>query len=83
MKLDVKSPLLKKLILEVCEEGAMETEKASIHWPNEDIFRFRDKLAEAAEKEGGLVKEHMQVLTDLINKEFASKVRDCREMHPK
>jgi hypothetical protein len=41
-KLDVKSPLIKKIIGDVVPklQGAMETEKASFEWPDDDIFRY-------------------------------------------
>lgn len=38
-KLDVKSPFIKKIVKDVCQEGAMETERASVHWPHDGMFR--------------------------------------------
>jgi hypothetical protein len=41
-KLDIKSPLIKRIIKEVVKEekAAMESEKASVEWPNENLFRY-------------------------------------------
>jgi len=41
-KLDVKSPLIKEIIKDACppERAAMESEKASTQWPNDEIFRY-------------------------------------------
>ena len=40
-KLDVKSPLIKDAIKEGCppESAALESEKASTLWPNDELFR--------------------------------------------
>ena len=41
-KLDVKSPLIKDAIKEGCppESAALESEKASTLWPNDELFRY-------------------------------------------
>ncbi|KAI5780006.1 P-loop containing nucleoside triphosphate hydrolase protein [Geopyxis carbonaria] len=83
IKLDVKSPLLKKIIKEVCNEGAMETEKASLEWPSEELFRWRDHIREAAEKGGDLAVKHTAVLLDLIGTQFPGKIRDIKDYFPR
>lgn len=41
-KLDIKSPLIRKIIKKTVEgeKASMESEKASVQWPNNDLFRY-------------------------------------------
>lgn len=84
-KLDIKSPLIRKILRDVVtdEQATMESEKASIEWPNSNVFRYRNQIREAAEKDGELAVRHISVLMKLIEKDFASKISDVENMFPK
>ena len=84
-KLDVKSPLIRAIIKDVVpvEKAAMESEKASVVWPNADLFRYREHIHAAAAKQGPLAVAHVAVLSELIRDEYADRIEDVNNMIPK
>jgi AAA+ superfamily predicted ATPase len=83
-KLDVKSPFLREILKETVPpvKAAMDSEKASTAWPNDEIFRYRDHIKQAAEKKGGLAMEHAEVLMTLIESEYSGRIEDIQYMFP-
>ncbi|KAF8539779.1 P-loop containing nucleoside triphosphate hydrolase protein [Trichophaea hybrida] len=81
----IKSPLIRGVIKDVVksEAAAMESDDASVDWPNDELFRYRNHIRISAEKEGELTVKHVAVLLELIEKEYASKIRDIKLMFPK
>lgn len=84
IELDIKSPLILDVVKEtvLSERARLET-KFSLAWPNENLFRYRERLREAARKKDDLTARHIDVLVKLIEDEFASRIRDINDMFPK
>ncbi|RPA85072.1 P-loop containing nucleoside triphosphate hydrolase protein, partial [Ascobolus immersus RN42] len=84
-EMEVKSPLIKEVLKEACDERAMDTAGATIPWPNDKVFRYRGRIREAAKKKSELAEKHCAVLLDylLLEKNFAEKIRDIDDMFPK
>lgn len=85
-KLDIKSPLIRQVIKSAAPtlSAAMEAEKATLNWPCDGLFRYRDHIQAAADEcENPLAAEHVEVLMDLIHDEFGPQIREVEEMFPK
>ncbi|KAF4625596.1 hypothetical protein G7Y89_g12572 [Cudoniella acicularis] len=83
-KLDIQSPLILEVLQErVEEEKAALVSKASVKWPNDNVFRYRKQIKETAIEKGELAIKHVDLLLELIQEEYASKIRDIENMFPK
>ncbi|KAF7886450.1 hypothetical protein EAF00_010553 [Botryotinia globosa] len=82
--LDIQSPLIREIIHDVVkEERAMILSKNSIDWPNDNVFRYRKLIQDAAIKKGELAVKHMGVLLELIDTEYSTRIRDIENMFTK
>ncbi|KAH8808670.1 P-loop containing nucleoside triphosphate hydrolase protein [Xylogone sp. PMI_703] len=83
-KLDIRSPLILDILQDtVKEEQATLVSTGAIKWPNDEVFRYRKRIQDAAVKKGELAVKHVEVLLELIDTEYATRLKDIDAMFPK
>lgn len=82
--LDIKSYLILEVLKAVIVSQAAELEgHSSIPWPNNDVFRYREEIRRVATERGDLALQHVTVLMELIEQDYASRIRDINDLFPK
>ncbi|KAF7925776.1 uncharacterized protein EAE98_007001 [Botrytis deweyae] len=82
--LDIQSPFIRDIIHDIVkEERAMLLSKNSIDWPNDNVFRYRKGIQDAAIEKGELAVKHVGVLLKLIDTEYSTRIKDIENMFAK
>ncbi|KAH8820722.1 hypothetical protein F5884DRAFT_720005 [Xylogone sp. PMI_703] len=83
--LDMRSPLIRNVVKNtVKSEVAYLETGSSVTWPHDGLFRYRDSIRKFASEQGDeLTITHVNVLLDLINTEFATKIESINTMFSK
>ncbi|KAL8708050.1 MAG: hypothetical protein Q9225_007662 [Loekoesia sp. 1 TL-2023] len=83
-RLDIGSDLILDVLKQVpLDEKAMLGSTASISWPNDDVFRYRERIGELALCKGELAVTHVDVLLELVGKDYAARINNIEKMFPR
>ncbi|KAJ5793540.1 hypothetical protein N7457_000139 [Penicillium paradoxum] len=81
--LQINSSLILQALKNASRSEKASFERAQIPWPNDDIFRYRELIREAAKGISDLAIKHVDVLLRLVEAEFADRLADLKNLLPK
>ncbi|KAE8378061.1 P-loop containing nucleoside triphosphate hydrolase protein [Aspergillus bertholletiae] len=82
--IDIKSPLVFSVLHKALRDmrATLDVEP-SLPWPNDEIFRWRNRIRKIAQDKGELCVEHVNVLLRLVEEQYAPAISDIEHMFPK